>query len=293
MKRILIAGTGGGMKGYAQCAVLAEIERRTGRPIPSFCSLYGGTSVAAIVGLAIAAGNSARDTLGFFTEDGPKIFDHTIFTETIDLLRGDRYGANTIESKLQARIGQGMMSECKMNILVPAVDMALRQAFFFKSYDPATSFFKMWEAARASSAAQSYFPAFQCQGRVFWDGGNAANNPAACVLADAVRLWGWDDQFVLLSIGCGDPVPNPNASKLTHAGIIEIGAETLTVQMQASAEVVNYQMRQFLGADFFEIQPKPRNALDDGLPAVMSADAAACIADHSALIDEFCEHIAG
>jgi hypothetical protein len=54
--------------------------------------------------------------------------------------------------------------------------------------------------------------AFDLGGHVFWDGGNVANNPSMCALADAMRYWGHRPSLgsygpagrpFILSLGCG------------------------------------------------------------------------------------------
>ena len=297
-KRILISLSGGGMKGYPACAVLADIERRIDKPLWTVCDLAGGCSIGGIVALSIfGKGISARDTLGFFTADGPDIFDQNLLQkidgDRTELFDSYRYGAGTIEAKLQARLGTGFISSAKCNVLAPAVELGSKEIFFFKSYDRASALYRLWEAGRATSAAEFFFPPFAAQGKTFWDGGNAANNPAMCVYADAVRLFGQESDFVLLSLGCGKPAPDTTSA--IGAGIISTARRVADTIVPAGESVVSYQCETLLGNGYYEIQPVVTTALDDASPAALAAlekAAADCIAANEATIDAFCEQVA-
>jgi predicted acylesterase/phospholipase RssA len=85
--------------------------------------------------------------------------------------------------------------------MVTSYDLEAAQPYFFKSYrapDPATGAipddFLAWQAARSTSAAPTYFPAYRLEppggpARALVDGGVLANNPAMCAVADASRLF--------------------------------------------------------------------------------------------------------
>jgi predicted acylesterase/phospholipase RssA len=75
------------------------------------------------------------------------------------------------------------------------------------SYSPATC--TVWEAARATSAAPSFFKPVFIQdpadgtGEYFVDGGVAHNNPAEVALSEARNIWTNVKRFCLVSIGTG------------------------------------------------------------------------------------------
>lgn len=63
---------------------------------------------------------------------------------------------------------------------------------------------QIWEAARATSCAPSFFPEIQVDGVYYSDGGLGYNNPAKVVLQEAQSLWGLDHEIgCLLSLGTG------------------------------------------------------------------------------------------
>ncbi|PPQ65918.1 hypothetical protein CVT24_011251 [Panaeolus cyanescens] len=67
--------------------------------------------------------------------------------------------------------------------------------------------FKIWEAARATSAAPVYFKQFEKNGKLFVDGGMGWNNPVFELVGDIVPLFGTNFCIgALVSLGTGVPV---------------------------------------------------------------------------------------
>lgn len=250
--KTLLSLSGGGMKGYPQCAVLAELERRSGKPITKLFDLAAGTSVGGIALLSCCAGNSARDTLDFFTQDGPKIFRKSWVNNLSLMARGYRFGSKPIESALKRRFKSKVLADSPMNIVIPAVDRKTGYTVFFKSFDYDTARYGMWNVGRATSAAQTYFPAYKLNGWSLWDGGNSANNPAVCLLAQAVKLWGKEEEYRMLSIGCGEQ-PVHRCSR--QPGIFATLAETVAMLFESDDSLPDYQLRQVMGDKFVQIQP--------------------------------------
>ncbi|KAH0562020.1 hypothetical protein GP486_003274 [Trichoglossum hirsutum] len=62
---------------------------------------------------------------------------------------------------------------------------------------------KIWEAARATSAAPFYFPTAKIQEQKLWDGGLAHNNPGDQVKLEAERIFPSADINCFLSLGTG------------------------------------------------------------------------------------------
>jgi Patatin-like phospholipase len=62
---------------------------------------------------------------------------------------------------------------------------------------------KIWEAARATSAAPTFFEPVLIDGRPFGDGGTGWNNPTAEAIAEANKIWPNRRIGCLLSIGTG------------------------------------------------------------------------------------------
>src|SRR3569833_496320 len=80
---------------------------------------------------------------------------------------------------------------------------------FLRSYDcpgltdPYSDGFQLWQAGRATSAASTFFNAYQHEYLNFVDGAFVYNNPVQCVLIEVSRLWP-GRSALLISIGTGE-----------------------------------------------------------------------------------------
>ena len=73
---------GGGVRGLIPAVLLAEIERRTGRPIAELFDLVAGTSIGGVLALALARPRegrtpplSAQELVDLFQVSAPRVFD--------------------------------------------------------------------------------------------------------------------------------------------------------------------------------------------------------------------------
>ena len=289
MKTILSID-GGGMKGYIPCAVLVELERRTGKSCFDLFDMVAGTSIGGILACLISTGRSATEALKFFTEDGPVIFGHQQVFGTHGIIE-PRYAAEPIEKCLKARLGDVTLASCKKPLLVPAFDLVRYAPYFFKSTRPDTPYL-LWQVARATSSAQTYFPAFELNGMILWDGGNAANNPAACAVAEAARAFGRTEPFRVLSLCCGAAQSALPPKQLINAGLVKVGVETMGMLFEANDKLPDYVLRQLMPDSYFRISPTFTHSLsidgaDSSALLALQYEAAACIRDSSAILEAF------
>lgn len=77
---------------------------------------------------------------------------------------------------------------------------------------------KIWEAARATSAAPFYFPTAVVNGVKFWDGGLANNNPVLEVLGEKSTIFPGLTTNCLVSLGTGFSERKPTKSILPVLG---------------------------------------------------------------------------
>jgi predicted acylesterase/phospholipase RssA len=247
---------GGGQRGMIPAAILVELERRAGRPIASMFDLIAGTSIGGILACLLASGVPAAEAIKFFTVDGKVIFKKH-WWRALGLIL-PRYPARQLERVLQTRLAHQKLNGCKTKLLVTSLELVSQKPYFFKNYLDGQNDF-LWRVARATSAAQTYFPAFSCpdawSDKVFWDGGNVANNPSLCAYADAVKLWGDDFNVKILSLGCGSSSASINPEKMINGGAIRAAAATVQMLFEAGSEDVDYQMEQMIGKDYVRIQP--------------------------------------
>lgn len=75
----------------------------------------------------------------------------------------------------------------------------------------------VWEAARATSAASTFFKPVKIKGQKFLDGSLVSNNPTWLVMNEVSQMHGSRDSIDLfLSIGTGRPLPSKHGIPLTR-----------------------------------------------------------------------------
>ncbi|MBI4562827.1 MAG: patatin-like phospholipase family protein [Candidatus Rokubacteria bacterium] len=202
---------GGGIKGTFSAAVLAEIERMTGKRIADHFDLITGTSTGGIIALALGLGLSAEEIESFYESEGPKIFPST------GILRGVRgvfrqlfapkHSPAALTDALREVFGERRLGEATVRLVIVSYDAVRSDVHLFKTAHslrfkrdyrtPAV------EVALATSAAPTYLPAFTNRDSVsFIDGGIWANCPATVGILEAIAVLGQHpEQIEVLSIG--------------------------------------------------------------------------------------------
>lgn len=220
-KKRILALSGGGMRGVILAQFLELIERDSGRRIQDIFDLVAGTSTGAITAATLGAPNPmpAAQLKDFYYKSGPKIFRKVLGGIWNSGLFAPKYHAEPLESELQASIGDYTLDQCPIKLLIPTYEATRRDAVFIKSWDAYWHLFPAWQAARCSSAAETYFPPFAIGARQYIDGGNIANNPALCASFEAFRLWPNADLSVtLIGTGqCARPRPLPTGGEIEWA----------------------------------------------------------------------------
>lgn len=246
MKRILIC-RGGGMKGLPQAAAMDELRRMAGGSLTSKVDFFAGTSIGGIDALF---GSLDQSGLPFFNQDGPKIFAKSFWRFW------PMYPAAPLENALKRGFGELTLADCRARVLVTSFDKVAQAPFMFKSYDTSNllrgAATKLRDIGRATSAAQKYFPAMQYGLKKLQDGGNVINDPAVCALADAVKIWGKDEPFKILVLGCGDT--KVQLARWMPVWLQELSL-TIAAPFETGAEEVDYQMDAFAGDSYRLCQP--------------------------------------
>ena len=112
----------------------------------------------------------------------------------------------------------------------------------------------MREAARATSAAPTYFEPFHLRSlddkveyRTLVDGGVFANNPAMCAWAE-LSGGGQPAEARLLSLGTGELCRRMPFSEVHDWGLVQWARPILNVVMDGVSDATNYQLREMLVA---------------------------------------------
>jgi uncharacterized protein len=237
----VLAIDGGGIRGLIPALVLAEIEKRSGRPAASLFDLVAGTSTGAIIACALTRPNPmpAARVAELYEEDGPKIFDASLLKTVTSLggLINERYDASGLVATLRSHLGDTRLSAATTRILITAYVLQARQALLLRNGDDLS----MVDAAHSSSAAPTYFEPVRVGDRTLVDGGVFAINPAGLAYAE---VSGQLD--VLASLGTGEHTKPLPYDEVKHWGALQWARPILDVVFDGSADAVDSQLSRLI-----------------------------------------------
>ena len=280
MKKVLSVD-GGGIRGILPSALLADLESRLG-PAGSQFDLIAGTSTGGIIACGLCAGVKASALLDLYTKEGHEVFDPNFGAVLLD----PKYNAGKLEAALQRELGAKKLSEATPELLVTSYCVNAKDpvstsppvyagSWFFKSRkakaDP-TQDLPLWQIARATSAAPTYFPTAELPLGWFVDGGVFANNPAMCALAEARNAWP-GEEIRLLSIGTGVKSDALNGHDSQGWGVIQWATRIVPVLMDGSADAASYQCEAILGSAFLRCDV-PLSGVNDAFDDTSAANIA-------------------
>jgi predicted acylesterase/phospholipase RssA len=309
----VLALDGGGIRGAIPARVLTEIESLAARPICELFDLIAGTSTGGILalGLTLPGGPgrpryAARDLLRLYHDEGEKIFASGVAQRAYSLggLRRSKYAARGIDDVLGRYFGEAKLSAALTNVMVPAYDIEERCRYWFKSRkakaDPNDDTL-MADAARATSAAPTYFPpahvARSHRERVLIDGGVFANNPALAALADARDGFG-AGKLMLLSIGTGEMTEALPYTQARRWGLAGWARPILDVVFDGVADEIHHTVRKLIGGqDYLRLQlrlDRSTQRMDNASPdnvRRLQAHAEAMMFDHRTELAAFVKRL--
>lgn len=196
----ILALDGGGLKGLFTAAVIQAIEHQTGRPISDHFDIITGTSTGGLIALGLSIGKSGEDIVKFYKEDGPKIFPNKGVQRFWRFLRGwthTKYSNKALHETLKGLLNidgleEPLLKDSKKRLIIPTFYAAQSQPRLLKT--PHDKRFKsdwklpMWAVAMATSAAPTYLPSFEYEGKTYLDGGIWANNPSLIGVIEALEM---------------------------------------------------------------------------------------------------------
>ncbi len=306
---------GGGIRGIIPALVLAEIEKRTKRPIASLFDLIAGTSTGGILALGLSIPKApteplyqAHQLVEMFERQGARIFSRGIFhtLAACGNLRRAKYSAAGIEQVLLEYFGNSRLRDAATGVLITGYEIERSFPFFFRSaiarersdYD-----FPAREVARATSAAPTYFEPMKLLTGTFTDhytlidGGVYANNPAACALVEARATHPNAADFLVVSLGTGELTRCLPFEQTRHWGAIQWAAPVLDVVFDGASRTVDYQLRQLLPDHYYRFQTTldgHNHRLDNASPeniTALKALAYNLVERESAEIDKLCQKL--
>ncbi|MCP2033578.1 patatin-like phospholipase/acyl hydrolase [Planomicrobium sp. HSC-17F08] len=267
MKKILSID-GGGIRGIIPARILADIERRTKKQTHELFDLIVGTSTGGIIALGLVKPDSnktgsakygAQEISKLYEERGEDIFSpakSNRWNEKVRVLLEQRYESEGIESVLKEFFRDTKLSASLKEVLVVCYEIEMRKPWIFKSKKAKSSEYEglnhnayMWEIARATSSAPTYFdpPKIKIEDEFsFVDGGLYANNPAMCAYVEAKTMFKEEKDFLIVSLGTGEqtrPIPHEEA---INWGLIEWWPAILDIVFDGVSSTIDYQLAQLL-----------------------------------------------
>ncbi|WP_105201590.1 MULTISPECIES: patatin-like phospholipase family protein [unclassified Pseudoalteromonas] len=310
MKAILSID-GGGIRGLLPALVLAQIETRLGRPIAQCFDLIAGTSTGGILALGLGKDNgegipqySAQALADMYEQHGKEIFSRSLWrgVSSVGGLLDETYSHTGLERLLKHYFDDEPLGASLTRLLLTSYDIHNRKPLFLKSWRQEHRTVLMRHAARATSAAPTYFePAhIPVDGakRALVDGGVFINSPSVSAYAEAQRIFPEEKEFLLVSIGTGElnrPIELRDAKDWGKAGWV---APLLSCIFDGVADAADYQMDKLLGENYYRLQTTLDIASDDmddvtrGNIANLKSEAARLLKTSAAELDALCQRLA-
>lgn len=217
---------GGGMRGIGTLVMLSILEMKTGKKAYELFDRIYGTSTGGLMALLLAKGHSATKVLDIYFENIDRIFYRSwgdTFSNPLGLFAAT-YNPAGLEWVINKYAGGDSLKDVKVPVAVTTVDTATQEVILLSSEDEETKDVSILHAARATSAAPTYFPAQKVKLKnkelLCVDGGVGANNPteeAYDHVQDFVKKSGkkYNIRFLSLGTGVEDKVKlDANAGKL-------------------------------------------------------------------------------
>jgi predicted acylesterase/phospholipase RssA len=173
----------------------------------------------------------------------------------------EKYSNEELRRVLQRHLGDTRLRDALVPVLVPAYDIERRAPVFFKSAraveDPDRDY-AMADAALATASAPTYFEPVRVRSAggtesALIDGGVFAVNPAMCAYAEA-RIGDPAAEVVIVSLGTGRLTRPIRYEDARGWGLVQWARPVIDVVFDGSSEVVDYQLRQLVGASFHRLQ---------------------------------------
>ena len=251
-KTIILAIDGGGIKGVIPATFIQHIESSLKKPSYQLFDVIGGTSTGGIISAALTTPKkttdhpyTAKEIVDIYRQDGGKIFlAQDCKIEQCATYYADNGNGGGIEPYMQKMYGPkvSLVSSHKKMQSLPGnrikhmfttsyivnnsqnkVSKPIRGKNFgpylFNWFDavksPASDNYYVWEAARGTSAAPTFFPIANVGGKTpprsaaanKWvvDGGTMSNNPAIWGVTEALRtgLASRLEDIIVISVGTG------------------------------------------------------------------------------------------
>jgi uncharacterized protein len=273
--RRVLSIDGGGIRGIIPAMVIASIEKNMGKPAQALFDLMVGTSTGGILALGLSrpgsgrqAQFSARRVVKLYEEQGDKIFEYSLWRKlrTVGGILEEAYSHEVLEGILGKYFAGATLGDCEVPTMVTSYDIQNRRTVFLKSWHADHQSVLCRDAARATSAAPTYFEPKPLDtgdaASVLIDGGIFMNSPSVSAYAEARKLFP-EDPIAVLSLGTGEltrPIAFEEARTWGSALWV---MSLLDCMFDGVSKAADHQMQLFLGERYQRLQTTLETASDD------------------------------
>lgn len=212
---------GGGVRGLLVMEMLVKLEELTGKKVHEMFDYICGVSTGSIIACTIgASGKSINDVSALYKDLSTKVFNQNAFFGARSLFWSHGYYDTSLwEKMLKEHVGDTQLIKTMRKRRCPKIGAISTvthedqvRPFIFRNYELpyrvksqylGTYKHRLWEAARASAAAPTYFEEFRIGDYLHQDGGILVNNPTAVALHEAKQLWPNSPIQCVVSFGTG------------------------------------------------------------------------------------------
>lgn len=269
---------GGGIRGLFTTGFLAHLEAQSQRPLVECFDLIVGTSTGGIIALGLARGMSASEILNFYRDQGSRIFGNP----RPWLLRWVRpkYNGKVLYSALEAIFDGVRLNEARARLCITSYETVEGIPRVIKTDHAETLHWGgdqlMWKVAAATSAAPTYFPAFQIgEQDCHIDGGVWANNPVRVAITEAIsRLRQSLDDLAVLSVGTGSQRFALSHEKARRMGKVQWARPSFDLILGSQSRAAHHEARLLLSSDRYVrvdvdlTEPIPLDDYEASLPLI-------------------------
>lgn len=291
---LILSVDGGGVKGLIPARLLQHIEKQTGYKISSVFDLFVGTSTGGLISLFLNTPTETGEALydasqlvEMYRDLSAKIFSHSSSLRKIRGIKGvltAKYSAKAYEQLLKKYVHNTTVKQSVNPLLITSVDIKNKKPFIFSTVAIARGLQQnsfMWQAARATSAAPTYFKPYNLKtvkgSMALVDGGVGINNPSLLGITLAKELYP-NAKILLVSLS-----PKVSEYKTRFKGSGPFGGGSLSLTKDGanlgtlvdnlldipsqSAEETAKKILESEGSIYIRIKPEPivtKIELDDG-----------------------------
>lgn len=215
-KKLILSIDGGGLRGMISIAMLAELEKMTGKPCHELFDMVAGTSTGAIIAAGIGLGIPAKDILedvyrqrlpdAFRAQpSGILLYLHYLFGGLRRLYDWKPF----LDALAPFASGKKVGDFNKPIVFMAARDVRTANTYFIVSKGPGAGLFNHWPvvgAVAASGAAPIFFP--PVLGNLVDGGVGVHGNPCLAATVEALEYIGASEGFtpnnvIHFSLGTG------------------------------------------------------------------------------------------